>query len=130
MGARVNKAAAERAAQKMKGKPGCRLAKLFPSGGAITPPTWEMVSVIPKAVPKSLGSTPSVSIIMVAVIAIKPSIKMPDNIIKTQIKMPSTTGKRMKQIRGTIRAGNRIAFLEPSLSDSEDKGTTQMVLTP
>ena len=126
----MNKATAEMAAQKMKGRPGFRLAKLLPSGGAITPPTWEMVSVIPKAVPKSFGLTSSVSIIMVAVIAIKPSIKMPDNINRTQTRAPSTIGKRTKQIKAVISAGYRIAFLEPSLSDSEDKGTTHRVLNP
>ena len=118
------------AAQKKKGKPGCRLAKLLPNGGANTFPTWEMVSVIPKAVPKSLGPTPSVSMIIVQAIAINPSINMPDNIIKTQIKTPSTTGKRKKQIRVTNRAAYKIDFLEPVLSDNEDKGTTHRVLNP
>ena len=126
----MNNAAAERAAQKMKGKPGFRLAKLLPSGGEITLPNWEKVRRIPAAVPKSLGLTPSVSSSMVRMTAMEPSIKAPDSIIKTQIRVPSTRGKRVKQIRVNIRAGNMIAFLEPSLSDSEDKGTTHKALTP
>ena len=126
----MNNAAAERAAQNMKGKPGCRLAKLFPRGGEITLPNWERVRRIPVAVPKSLSPTPSVSSSIVRLTAMEPSIKAPDSIIKTQIRVPSTRGKRVKQIRVNIRAGNMIAFLEPSLSDNEESGTTHIVLTP
>ena len=88
MGAKVNNAAKERAAQKMKGNPGCTLAKLLPRGGDITLPTWAMVKMIPKAVPEYMGLTPSVSSNMVTLMAIKPSINTPDRIIKNNIGMP------------------------------------------
>ena len=87
-----------------------------------------MVKRIPRAVPENLGPTPSVSRNMVTLIAIKPSIKIPDRSIKIHIGEPSNTGTRQKQKRVTIRAGKRIAFLEPSLSDNEDNGTTHAVL--
>ena len=130
MGKRVNNAAAEKAAQKMNGNPGFRPAKLLPRGGEITVPIWLIDKTIPRAVPKSFGPIPSVSNSMVTLIAIKPSIKMPDMIIKIQIGVPSTAGNRPKQIMVTIRAGSSIAFLEPALSDREDNGTTHIVLIP
>ena len=130
MGARVNNAAKERAAQKMKGNPGFTLAKLLPTGGERTLPIWAMVKINPKAVPEYIGPIPSVSSNMVTLTAMKPSMKTPDSIIKTHIGIPSTKGKRPKQMSVTIRAGESIAFLEPSLSDKEDNGTTHIVLTP
>ena len=109
MGAKVNNATKQRAAQKMKGNPGCTLAKLLPRGGEITPPTWAMVKIIPKAVPEYIGLTPSVSSNMVTLIAIKPSIKTPDTIIKNHTEMPSTKGKKPKQKMVTI--SNRLMTL-------------------
>jgi len=130
MGANVNSAAAEKAAQKKKGNPGFKVAKLLPKAGEKTLPTSPSVKIIPMAVPKSLCPTPSVSNSIVMLTAMKPSIKIPDRIIKIQTKAPSTSGNKLKQSRVTTRAGNSIAFLEPILSDNEDNGTTQMVLTP
>ena len=130
MGMSVKMAAADRTPQKMKGNPGFRPARLFPRGGEITVPSWEMDKTIPIAVPKSFGPTPSVSNSMVTIIAIKPSMKIPESIIKTQTRIPPAKGNRPKQIRVTTRADIKMAFLEPILSDNADKGTTQIVLVP
>jgi hypothetical protein len=130
MGTSVKNAAAESTVQKMKGSPGLRLAKLLPRGGESALPAWLKVAISPIAIPKSLAPTPSVSNNMVTMTAIKPSIKTPDIIIKTQIRAPSARGKKPKQTKVTIRAGKRIAFLESSRSDNEDKGITHRVLNP
>jgi hypothetical protein len=128
--AKVTSGGIERAAQKKKGKPGLTLAKLLPRGGEATLPSWARVKTMPKAAPEYTSPTPSVSSSMVVIIAIKLSIKMPASIIKTHTAVPLTTGNRPTHTMVTRSAGKSMDFLEPILSDSEDSGTTHIVLIP
>src|SRR3990172_13106194 len=119
----------ERIAQKKNGNPGEILARLLPIGGEKAPPSMAIVKTSPNAVPEWAEPIPSVSSSIVVVSAIKVSIETPTSKTSAQTAAPLASGSKNRDAAAANNAGISMAFLEPSRSDSEDKGMTNMVLT-
>jgi hypothetical protein len=121
---------AAKAAQKTKGKPGLKLAKLFPIGGEAKLPNREQVRTSPVAVPEYVAPTPSVSITIVNRIAINPSRTTPASRTEAHTIGPVVIDNSPTPIAVINVVANRTVFLELSLFDNRAIGTAPKMLAP
>ena len=112
-----------KADQKTKAKRGLMVAKVLPIGGEIILPSRPRVHHSPMADPVYSAPMPSVSIIIVKLLAIYPSQARPAIITETHIIGPETTDNRPTPIDVINTVVNIITFLEPSLLERRVNGT-------
>jgi hypothetical protein len=107
----------ESRAQNKKGKPGWKLERLLPRGGAMKDPTCEKVKINPKVIPGYVSPAPFVSWASVMITDINASMNKPNASTRAHTARPSANGIRPMPSIPVVDARNSMVFLARTLSD-------------